>query len=48
MLIDSCRPAQYAFGPRTGLWVVVPFQVIVMVGEYGHTIVDDGNAAARK
>ena len=28
-------PTQYAFGPRTGLWVVVPFQVIVMVGEHG-------------
>ena len=27
-------PVQYAFGPRTGLWVVVPFQVIVMVGEH--------------
>lgn len=23
---------QYAFGPRLGLWLVVPFQVIVMVG----------------
>jgi hypothetical protein len=34
MLIRLCfGAAQYAFGPRTGLWVVVPFQVIVMVGE---------------
>lgn len=24
---------QYAFGPILGLWLVIPFQVIVMAGE---------------
>ena len=23
---------QYAFGPKLGLWMVIPFQLIVMVG----------------
>ena len=28
-----CTPAlQYAFGPKRGLWFIVPFQLIVMVG----------------
>ena len=26
-----CTGMQYAFGPRRGLWFIIPFQLIVMV-----------------
>lgn len=29
---DCCAFLQYAFGPRLGLWIIVPCQLVVMLG----------------
>lgn len=32
LICTLCAGMQYAFGPKRGLWFIIPFQLIVMVG----------------